>query len=1068
MSGASPVVIRTRKRTRTPRRVGTHDGRRGFALLITITLLALLVLLLVSLAALTRVETAVAANTRDAARAREHALMALNLALGQLQAHAGPDARLTAQAAITSTGALTNPHFTGVWDGTLGSAALTWLVSGSESAPAAAVLASAPDPADDLTTNDEVFLVGDRSVATDPAAPLADEKARRIKLAKQDIRAPPGVTPGLHAMAAPRVGRYAWWVGDQGVKASLALTDRANEVTYAPWDTPAQRRRLRQQIASTPNYFRASHAVTSYAKDGFDPVTAGPVLANVRAQAQFEMLAPAAGTLTGFGRRHFHDFTPVSRAVLANTRTDAHAGLMRDLSLAPEEMGAAFAGYANHDGRYGAASAYMERPGQTLVGASDAYPTIGDVDSPRRRYAITPAVFSTASDPVPGLVFGVSPVVAEVVLQFRVSSSGGYQVGTKIYAGLWNPYTSALAVQDDLELRIHGLPQITVTNAAGTSSAQVDLQADLPAMLKEPSSGAMRVRLPFTPGAQADRRSWLPGRVYGWVTKNAGDGAIDEVLKFYNKNLGSAGRIDYAGGPLAGGSSGLGVSAPTVESLTIELRNTSGLLATYTAPAFSAFTIPATAGTKWFAYAFRLKQPWAGDSDRTWLKTFTPHDRMLSATAWSGFDPTVDFAPPLNPAAYTRSDVETALPGALLYRIQGTTPAALSCYNDTPLFELPRAPLLSLGQLQHLAVTGERAFALGNSWGGAGNAVFDRFFFSGLPLAGSVHVPDLAQGQPLPNWNLHVVNTADIGAVQSAGRLSSRHLLQAGGFNVNSTSAAAWRAVLSGLRCVEAFESAQIETASNPALGTQKTSTAVVSETFAADPSFGAGAAAPTFFRFPQSAQETYFWKPVTSSSSDSRQLSTHPFRLGIRGSNTQGGAASAVDASVTAHHMTTDQLEALAEEIVRRVKSHAAAAGPFRTLEQFLGPAAGAGTPSVLETAIEAAGLNCDEVQPLDHAALVGASYGAGLSSLTLTQADLLTALAPYLRVRSDTFTIRSYGEALNPITEEVAGRAWLEAIVQRFPEVVDPLDDIEKPSGAFGRRFKIISFRWLSPSDI
>ncbi len=174
------------------------------------------------------------------------------------------------------------------------------------------------------------------------------------------------------------------------------------------------------------------------------------------------------------------------------------------------------------------------------------------------------------------------------------------------------------------------------------------------------------------------------------------------------------------------------------------------------------------------------------------------------------------------------------------------------------------------------------------------------------------------------------------------------------------------------------------------------------------------------------------------------------------------------MDASVTAHRLTTDQVEALAEEIVRGVRAHTAVAGPFRTLEQFLGPASGEGTPSVLEAAIEATGINADEVKPLDHVTLAGSGYGAGLSSLTLTQGDILTALAPYLRVRSDTFTIRSYGEALNAVTEEVTARAWLEATVQRVPEVVDPLDDTDQPAGPFGRRFKIISFRWLSPSDI
>ncbi|MET0263386.1 MAG: hypothetical protein ABW223_10845, partial [Rariglobus sp.] len=70
--------------------------RRGFALLITITLLAFLVLLLVSLASLTRVETQVAGNNQSLAQARQNALMALNIAIGQLQKHTGPDQRVTA------------------------------------------------------------------------------------------------------------------------------------------------------------------------------------------------------------------------------------------------------------------------------------------------------------------------------------------------------------------------------------------------------------------------------------------------------------------------------------------------------------------------------------------------------------------------------------------------------------------------------------------------------------------------------------------------------------------------------------------------------------------------------------------------------------------------------------------------------------------------------------------------------------------------------------------------------------------------------------------------------------
>ncbi|HEY9249944.1 MAG TPA: hypothetical protein VIO38_12470, partial [Rariglobus sp.] len=91
---------------------------RGFALLITITLLAFLVLLLVSLASLTRVETQVAANNQQLAQARQNALMALNIAVGQLQKYAGPDQRTTARADLENGAGKSN----GQWIGVYGSA----------------------------------------------------------------------------------------------------------------------------------------------------------------------------------------------------------------------------------------------------------------------------------------------------------------------------------------------------------------------------------------------------------------------------------------------------------------------------------------------------------------------------------------------------------------------------------------------------------------------------------------------------------------------------------------------------------------------------------------------------------------------------------------------------------------------------------------------------------------------------------------------------------------------------------------------------------------------------------
>src|SRR3954465_5381380 len=70
----------------------------GFALLMTLTLLAFLVLLLIGLATYTRIKTAVSSNMQGQGQAGENALLALNGALGQLQKVAGPDQRVTATA----------------------------------------------------------------------------------------------------------------------------------------------------------------------------------------------------------------------------------------------------------------------------------------------------------------------------------------------------------------------------------------------------------------------------------------------------------------------------------------------------------------------------------------------------------------------------------------------------------------------------------------------------------------------------------------------------------------------------------------------------------------------------------------------------------------------------------------------------------------------------------------------------------------------------------------------------------------------------------------------------------
>lgn len=108
-----------------------------------------------------------------------------------------------------------------------------------------------------------------------------------------------------------------------------------------------------------------------------------------------------------------------------------------------------------------------------------------------------------------------------------------------------------------------------------------------------------------------------------------------------------------------------------------------------------------------------------------------------------------------------------------------------------------------------------------------------------------------------------------------------------------------------------------------------------------------------------------------------------------------------------------------------------------------------------------------------LDPGAGTGNSYGAGPGYLL--QGDILNSLGPFLTVKSNTFVIRSCGEALDPISGETS-RVYLEAVLQQVPDFIDSSDGAETPldqlssvaNQQFGRKFKLVQVRRLDPEQI
>ena len=91
------------------------------------------------------------------------------------------------------------------------------------------------------------------------------------------------------------------------------------------------------------------------------------------------------------------------------------------------------------------------------------------------------------------------------------------------------------------------------------------------------------------------------------------------------------------------------------------------------------------------------------------------------------------------------------------------------------------------------------------------------------------------------------------------------------------------------------------------------------------------------------------------------------------------------------------------------------------------------------------------------------------------VTQADVLQVIGPSIAARSDTFRIRTMGEARDG-SGNVIATAYCEAIVQRQPDYVDASSNQTHERGGaltdtnqtYGRKFEIVSFRWLSPNEI
>jgi hypothetical protein len=183
---------------------------------------------------------------------------------------------------------------------------------------------------------------------------------------------------------------------------------------------------------------------------------------------------------------------------------------------------------------------------------------------------------------------------------------------------------------------------------------------------------------------------------------------------------------------------------------------------------------------------------------------------------------------------------------------------------------------------------------------------------------------------------------------------------------------------------------------------------------------------------------------------------------------------------------LTDMEIESLARGIVKEVRKR----GPFLSLSDFVNRRVGTdkklAQSGAIQSALDSPDVTINKNQNTGRAvasaisnrfafpeAEIGSmAYGA---PSIVKQGDILTPIAPILSARSDTFLIRSYGEATDA-TGNVVARAWCEAQVTRDRNFVNLKDKAEtsilsltqSTNKTFGRRFLITSFRWMNPQDI
>jgi hypothetical protein len=1167
----------------------SHCRSRGFALVVTLSLMILLTVLAVGLLSLSSVTLRSSSQSQGQATARANARLALALAIGELQKHTGPDTRVTARADILKP---ENPPVLGVWKSwqgdnheTTGTYAgrpvspgdypaakkarfLTWLVSGDP-----AVVTDSTKVPDTTAGTGKIALVGPGSAAPDTATTKL-----RVNLTPTPLS------------SGKDTGSYAWWVSGENQKARLPKPYKISNNTVGNWAP-----QIKSHTVADPSVFRMNALLADAAP------------ANKAISLRQGDLIATPGTL-GVSKDFFHDLSAVSVGLLTNTAT---GGWRKDLSLLtenwdlePKSNQPFFRVKPGEDILFNIpVSGGDYRPNKSLFYPWAAYRSTAG-DWPEYQHgAVTSwenlsywatlyrTKMTSSGTAIPRLAFNfgdntnatnffnylhrtrIVPLIARIQWVYShyatkdTATPPNYTPKLLItpIITLWNPYNVSINAANGINFKLlrctpeairfefdgvqnklfqsvlnsknSGFPptpsEYSPTSLTGKPGMTFNIPSTNPPYTLKPgetlifspdSFSTTGETIDLKPGARLTggfavtiKKDVEPQLFLGSTTvkpearfdayDNDGDGAYNSapwhgvgiMLDENDSDVGKMLAYRYQ-------------VYPDVARAVFKLPANTALAAATLADSASAprpfmttvFGARTASQTFFPAKGFVQSSPFANSTTMGGARTSANWQTQLQypGTAHpvnSPFDFSFRAVAPIDSLL---PNADTANRGFI---VSGFT--AADGLSRCIINELPTQPIQSLAELQNWNLRSDNPIPpycfniVGNSdatplipantvfnnpppgpqagkelqhddFYCANHLLFDDWFVSsiapkstnlGLPastLTSKKTFTDFVKGtDPLRNsaYLPLKVDTAAAQTTTGADQLFTDHASKAGAwktiasrievegmFNVNSTSVKAWRALLGHAR--------------NQRIPYVTTTGSAVS-----------------------GAQDYVNSRFSVAGDVEAKSIGT------------SGGFSAA--AEFTGYRkLTSTVLDRFAEEIVNQVRLR----GPFLSLSEFVnrqlssGNLALAGTiQAALNTlaadsstnpysVIQAKSTKVD-LPNLPFLASAGYNFAAaaeghsayGLPGWT-RQADVLRPIAPILSARDDTFTIRAYGDARDK-SGNITARATCEAVVRRTRDFVDPKDAPEittLPTSAanliFGRRYEIISFRWLSDSEI